>query len=74
MPAATFTLNNDYLVIVDNNDYVGCVIKDIHRGKTSEGRGEIVYASVYNADGKLLISADMEYIAHVLKSRCPRNP
>jgi hypothetical protein len=58
--------------------YEGCFIKNIHRGKVdpnrthTAGRDKIIYASLYAADGTLLISADIDYIAARLHERIPK--
>lgn len=57
-----------------DSEYVGCVIKNIHRGKESEGRGHIIYATLYSASGELLIGADLDYIVRAISQRIPKVP
>ncbi len=53
-------------------DYSNVKICDIHRGKASEIRGDLVYATLRDADtGELLVSATLDYIVEILKERLP---
>lgn len=47
-------------------DYKGCTIKNIRK---FPGKGGIVYACLYSAEGDLLISATLEYIMQALEER-----
>lgn len=52
-------------------EYRGCYISDIKRGDSEKNRGCYIYASLYSKNGELLVSADIDYIAHILHERMP---
>lgn len=54
---------------MDKNEYEGCKIVDIKRGKGS--RSHTLYAKVVDKDGGLLIAATLDYIMKVLPGRLP---
>jgi len=49
--------------------YRGCTITNIHRG--SKGRDMHIYATLVDSEGKVLISATLDYILEALKERLP---
>lgn len=54
----------------EKEEYRGCKIVDIMYGKT-EGRKHILYASLVNAGGEIMISATLDYIVANLPERLP---
>jgi hypothetical protein len=57
-----------YKLNEDDKDYpfpTGCTIRDIHPGKGE--RAGYIYASLYDKNGVLLISATLDYIYKQLK-------
>lgn len=64
-----------YEMVKENmeNPYDTTVIRNIHRGDPTKGRGNILYAELYSKngglDGELLIAATLDYIVEALKGR-----
>lgn len=58
------------------NEYDTTVIRNIHRGDPTKGRGDILYAELWsrngNLDGDLLIAATLDYIVEKLNARMTR--
>lgn len=57
------------LSFTEPTDYSGCTITDIRRGKGL--RAIYTYATLRDAKGNVLISADLDYIVEKLNERLP---
>jgi len=50
-------------------DYVGCTIVNIRRGKGN--RSHFIYANLVDKDGNIIISATLDYIETAIAERLP---
>lgn len=54
--------------------YKGATIRNIRFGSAAQGRGDLLYAQLVDADGELLVAGTVDDILGVLRVRLKQRP